>query len=82
MWKLLSALPWFWSLFFSELTFQLPLNLSPPFAREFQCVVAHTEAHDPAFVVSEVHGARLAYYHHPDQPSSELLVIPPGGGLH
>ena len=66
----------------SKLTFQLSLDLSHPVAHEFQHVVAHTEVCDPAFVVCEVHGAQLVYYHHPAQPSLELLVILPGGGLH
>ena len=65
----------------SELKFKLSPDLSRPVALEFQHVVAHAEAHDPAFVVHEVHGARLVYYHHPAQPSSELLSIPPGGRL-
>ena len=49
---------------------------------EFSYVVAHAEAREPTFVVREVYGIRLVYYHHLAQPSSELLVIPPGGGLH
>ena len=66
----------------SELTLQLSPDLSHPVAHEFQHVVSCAEARDPAFVVHKVHGARLVYYHHPAHPSSELLVIPPGGGLH
>ena len=65
----------------SELTFQLSLDLSHPVAREFQRAVARAEAHDPTFVVRKVYSARLVYYHHPAQPSSEFFVIPPGGGL-
>ena len=65
----------------SELTLELSTDLPPHVAHEFYHVVAQAEACDPAFVVNKVHSARLVYYHHPTQPSLELLVIPPGGGL-
>ena len=78
MWKLLSALP---LQHVSELTFSLSPDLSPHVAHEFQRIVARAEARDPAFVVRKVYGARLVYYHHPAQPSWELVLIPPGGGL-
>ena len=65
----------------SDMTFRLSLDLSLRVAHEFQRVIAHAEACDPTFVVHKVHSARLVYYHHPAQHPSELLVIPPGGGL-
>ena len=65
----------------SELTFYWLPNLSPHLAHEFQRVVAYTKAHEPTFVVCKVHCAQLVYYYHPVQPSLELLIIPPGGGL-
>ena len=65
----------------SELTFSLSPDLSPHVAHEFQRIVAHAKPRDPTFVVPKVYGSQLVYYHHPAQPSLELLVILPGGGL-
>ena len=65
----------------STLSFDPALSSGDRPSHEFACLVVRAQSQDNAFFIPTVHGVRLLYHHSPSQPYTELLVIPPGGGL-